>query len=93
MSLRRAVACAVLLTLVLAPVLGVAADDLSASSRGTHREAGLRSCPNQGWRTVPAAVDRPVYVPCAMPLTALDAPPPALSLRLVVRMLFVPPRG
>jgi hypothetical protein len=92
MSLRRAVACAVLLTLVLAPVLGVAAD-LSASSRGTHREAGLRSYPTRGWRTVPAAVDQPVYVPCAMLRAALDASPPGLSLTLVVRPPFVPPRG
>ena len=92
MSLRRAVACAVLLTLVLAPVLGVADDDLS-SSQGTHREAGLRSHPTRGWRMVPAAVDRPAYVPCAMPLTVLDAPPPGPSLTLVVRTPFVPPRG
>jgi hypothetical protein len=93
MWLRGAVAWVVLLTLVLAPMLGVAADDFSASSRGTHHEAGLRSHPTRGWRTVPAAVDRPAYVPCAMPPAALDAPPPEPSLTLVVRTPFVPPRG
>lgn len=93
MSPRRAIACVVLLVVVVAPVLGVAGDDLSSSHRGSHREAGLRQHPPRPWRTVPGTVESPLAVPPAVPLAALDAPEPQPALLLLVRTPFVPPRA
>jgi hypothetical protein len=93
MSPLRGVALALLLSLVLTPVLGLAADDLSASAAGSHHESGLRHQPSRGWRTVPAAVERPPQVPAAVPVATLDAPQPARTLPLPARAPFVPPRG
>jgi hypothetical protein len=87
------IACAALLTLVLVPLLGVAADDLSASGHGPHREAGLRHQPSRGWRTVQAAVDRFADVPPAVLRAPLEAPPLERPVLLLVRTPFVPPRG
>jgi hypothetical protein len=92
MSSRGAIACVVLLLMVVVPVLGVAGDDLPASHRGPHREAGLRHQPPRPWRTAPAAVETPTPLPRVVPLATLDAPEPAHPLLLVVRTPFVPPR-
>ena len=93
MSWRGAIACVALLAVIVVPVLGVAGDDLSASHRGSHREAGLRHQPPRPWRTVPAAVASPLPVPPVVPLATLEAVEPQPVLLLLVRTPFVPPRA
>jgi hypothetical protein len=90
---RRFVVVAVLLSLVLGPALGVAAEDLSASA-GTRHDAGLRHQVTRGWRTMPGTVEPPPDVPRTIPRQALDEiREPACRLPLLVRTPFVPPRG
>lgn len=89
MSLRGVVAAVVLLALVLTPVLGLAADDLSGAARAT----GLRHQPSGAWRTVPGAVEPYVAMPRIVALATLEVWEPAHAQPLVIRMPFVPPRG
>jgi hypothetical protein len=93
MTLRRAIASLLLLTVVLVPVLGVAGDDLSASSRGPHHETGLRHQPPPPWRTLPAIIEAPAAAPRVSPLATLVAPEPERTLPLLIRTPFIPPRG
>jgi hypothetical protein len=93
MGLRRAIAFVVLLALVLVPVLGMAADDLSGSGRAAARDSRLRHQPPRPWRTIPAAVEPPVAIPRMVPLGTLDASELAYAPQLVIRPPFVPPRG
>jgi hypothetical protein len=89
----RLIAVAVLLSLVLGPALGVAADDLSASA-GTRHHAGLRHQVTRGWRTTPGTVAPPPRVPRTAPRQALvEIREPCRRLPLLVRTPFVPPRG
>jgi Protein of unknown function (DUF3987) len=90
---RRTIACLVLLTIVLFPVLGIAGDDFSGFGRGVPRETGLRHQPLRPWRTIPGALEPPFVIPRMVPLAALDASEPAYTLPVVVRTPFVPPRG
>lgn len=90
---RRTIACLVLLTIVLVPVLGFAGDDFSGLGRGVPRETGLRHQPSRPWRTIPGAVEPPLVIPRMVPLGALDVSEPAPALPVIVRTLFVPPRG
>jgi hypothetical protein len=89
----RTIACLVLLTIVLAPLLGVAGDDFSGLGRGAPRETGLRHQPLRPWRTIPGAVEPPTVIPRLALLAALEGSEPAHTLPMVVRTPFVPPRG
>jgi hypothetical protein len=93
MSPRRAVACLVLLALVLAPVMGVAGDELSGAGGHHHRAAGLRHQAPRPWRSVPAAVASPLTVPCVVQAMRLEPAEPEHDLPLFVRPPFVPPRA
>ncbi|HXD98497.1 MAG TPA: hypothetical protein VN646_18245 [Candidatus Acidoferrum sp.] len=88
----RVIVGIVLLSLVLLPALSVAVDDLSASP-GARHEAGMRHQPTRGWRTLPSAVGRPVYVPPATRLQTIEVREPEYTPPLLVRTPFVPPRG
>jgi hypothetical protein len=85
----RLMVCALLLTVVLAPAVGMAFDDLAVA--GTHHS--LRPSPARGWRTPPAAVDRPTLALTTGEFIRLDAPDAAPALPPLTRALFVPPRG
>jgi hypothetical protein len=91
MATIRLVACAIVLALVLVPLVGAASDDLSVA--GTHHDTSVRHQPARGWRTVPAAVDRPEHDTRPTELERLDAAEPAPTLPPLARPLFVPPRG
>jgi hypothetical protein len=89
----RLIVVAVLLSLVLGPTLGVAADDLSASA-GTRHHVGLRHQVTRGWRTMPGTVEPPSYVPRPAPRQArVEIREPCRRLPLLIRTPFVPPRG
>jgi hypothetical protein len=90
---RRAVAFVVLVVLVLVPLLGIAADDLSGSGRAAARETGLRHQPPRPWRTIPAALESPVAMPRMVLLGTLEASELASVPQVVIRPPFVPPRG
>jgi hypothetical protein len=89
---RRVLVVAVLLSVVLGPALGVAADDLSASS-GPRHHAGLRHQPARGWRTLPGLVEGPAYLPPVTGRQRLDLAEPACPFLLLIRTPFVPPRS
>jgi hypothetical protein len=91
MATIRLVACAIVLALVLVPLVGVATDDLSVA--GTHHDNSVRHQPTRGWRTVPAAVDRPEHDTCTTELARLDLAEPASTPPPLARPPFVPPRG
>jgi hypothetical protein len=93
MSARRAIACVVLLAVIVVPVLGLAGDALSASHSRSHREAGLQHQPPRPWRTIPAAVASTPPVLPALPLTVLESAETRPVLLLFVRTPFVPPRA
>jgi hypothetical protein len=93
MSSRRAIACVLMLVMVVVPVVGMAVDDLSVSPHGSHREAGLRHQPPRSGRSAPAAVESPRPVLPAVSFVPLDATEPPLVLPLLVRTPFVPPRA
>jgi hypothetical protein len=85
----RLTICALLLAVILVPAVSVAFDDLSVA--GAHH--ALRPQPARGWRTVPAAVDRPAPALPVGEFVRLDATDAATLLPSLVRALFVPPRG
>lgn len=84
-----------LLSLLVVPVLGLVAD-LSASrtpSAGEQHQSALRHRPPSRWRTAPAAIERPAPPLQGVPLAIIDVPEPGRTRVLLVRRLFVPPRG
>ena len=93
MTLPRTVACVLLVALALVPALGLAGDDLSTSPIGKHHGARLHHRPDRTWRTVPTTLERSTFAPAAAPAERLKAVDVAISLPLVVRVPFVPPRG
>jgi len=93
MTLPRTVACVLLVALALVPALGLAGDDLSASPIGKHHGARLHHRPDRTWRTVPTTLERSTFAPAAARAERLKAVDVAISLPLVVRVPFVPPRG
>jgi hypothetical protein len=88
----KALAVAVLASLVLTPMLAVASDDLSASPRTVHHESGVRQ-PARAWRTLPAAVVAPVDLRRAGSLAPLELVESTRVPSPLVRSPFVPPRG
>jgi len=93
MTLPRTVACVLLVALALVPALGLAGDDLSASPIGKHHGARLHHPPDRMWRTVPTTLERSTFAPAVAPAERLKPVDVAISLPLVVRVPFVPPRG
>lgn len=93
MGLRRSIAFVALLTLVLAPVLGIAADGFSGPGRAVTRDSGLRHQPPRPWRTVPGVVGLPVAIPRIVPVATLESSELSYAPQLVIRTPFVPPRG
>ena len=89
----RALACVVLLTLVLTPALGLAGDDFTSPGRGAPHESGMRHQPPRPWRTTPAVVEPHVMILPIMPLSAVVVLERSQPLPLVVRTPFTPPRG
>jgi cell division protein FtsN len=87
--MMRLMVVALLLAVILVPAVGVAFDDHSAAGP----QHSLRPQPARGWRTVPAAVDRPAPVPRSSEFGRLDATDAAPTVVPLVRALFVPPRG
>ena len=93
MRARQVIVSLVVLALLLVPTLGFAADDLSASPIGKHHGARLHHRPDRTWRTVPTTLERSTFAPAAARAERLKAVDVAISLPLVVRVPFVPPRG
>jgi hypothetical protein len=92
MTPQRTLACLLLLLLALAPALGLAANDLSASAVGKHQHARLQHQPQRAWRTMPTTLTVPPPTPVLTArarLIALDAP---VAMPVVVHRPFVPPR-
>jgi hypothetical protein len=89
----KALAVAVLASLVLTPMLALASDDLSASPRAAHHESGVGHQPARAWRTLPAAVVAPVDLPPAGSLAPLELVESTRVPSPLVRSPFVPPRG
>ena len=85
----RLMVCTLLLAVILVPAVGVAFDDLSVG--GIH--PALRPQLARGWRTVPAAVDRPTLALRISEFVRLDASDSAPIVPPLVRAHFVPPRG
>ena len=93
MAACRALACVLLLTLVLTPVLGFAGDDFTGPGRAAPHESGVRHQPPRPWRTTPAVVEPRVVILRIMPLAAVVASERPHTLPLLVRTPFIPPRG
>jgi hypothetical protein len=93
MAACRALACVVLLTLVLTPVLGLAGDELSGAGRAAPHESGVRHQPPRPWRTTPAIVEPHVVILRIMLLTTVVAAERTQARPLLVRTPFIPPRG
>lgn len=93
MPSARVLAALLIITLALAPAVGFASSDLSASPAGKHHGARLHHQPDRAWRTTPSTLAAPATAPAVTGVTRLGAVEAALVLPLVVRVPFVPPRG
>jgi hypothetical protein len=93
MAVCRPLACVLLLTLVLTPLLGLAGEDFSGAGRAAPHESGVRHQPPRPWRTTPAVVEPHVVILPMMPLTTVVAAERSHALPLLVRTPFIPPRG
>jgi len=93
MRARRGVLLLLILALTLAPAVGFAATDLSASPVGKHHAGRLHHQPDRGWRSVPSTLTPPPVVPDVMDAEAVSPVETMLAVPLVVRAPFIPPRG
>jgi hypothetical protein len=93
MTVRRIVACVVLVALALVPTLGLAADGLSAAPLDKHHRTLLEHHPQRGWRTVATTLPRWTFTPLLVAIALVDAAPGAAAVPLLVRIPFVPPRA
>ncbi|HTO12008.1 MAG TPA: hypothetical protein VMQ51_10575 [Candidatus Binatia bacterium] len=82
----------VVAALALAPAVGFAASDLSASPIGKHHSR-VHQQPDRGWRTVPSTPAPSATVPVVARVERVSAVEAAVALPLVVRLPFIPPRG
>ena len=82
-----------ILALALAPAVGFAASDLSASPAGKHHGGRVHHQPDRAWRTVPATPALSAAAPAVSGGARVGAVETALVLPLVARVPFVPPRG
>jgi hypothetical protein len=93
MRSSRALAALLILALALAPAVGFAGSDLSASPAGKHHSGRVHHQPDRAWRTVPATPASAATAPAVTatgPAGAVEALP---VLPLVTRVVFVPPRA
>ena len=81
-----------ILALTLAPAIGFAASNLSASPAGKHHGSRVHHQPDRAWRTVPAtpALAAASAVSGTARVSGVET---ALVLPLVARVPFVPPRS
>jgi len=89
----RVVASLLIVALVLAPAVGFAGTDLSASPTGKHGSARLHHQPDRGWRSVPSTPvlsTAPLEVPVVQRLSAVET---IVVVAAVARVPFIPPRG
>jgi hypothetical protein len=93
MRMSRLVLGLLVAALALAPALGFAGSDLSASPAGKHHTGRVHHQPDRTWRTVPSAPAPPAAAPAVPRAKRLSAVEAAVPLPLVVRLPFVPPRG
>jgi hypothetical protein len=92
MRVSRTVVGLIVAALALAPAVGFAASDLSASPAGKHH-ARLHHQPQRAWRTVPSTPPLVAAVPAVTRGGRVSRVETAVTLPLVVRIPFVPPRG
>ena len=89
----RVLTALLIVVLAIAPAIGFAASDLSASPAGKHQSGRVHHQPDRGWRTVPST-PAPAGTVAAIPrverLAVVDT---SVAVPLVVRVPFVPPRG
>jgi hypothetical protein len=84
----------VVVALALAPVVGFASSDLSASPAGKHHTGRLHHQPERAWRTVPSTPASAAHVPAAVTgVERVRAVETAVTLPVVLRVPFIPPRG
>jgi len=81
------------LALALAPAVGFAASDLSASPASKHHGGRVHHQPDRTWRTVPATPTLSAAAPAVSGTARVSALETALALPLVARVPFVPPRA
>jgi hypothetical protein len=93
MRVSRIVLGLVVAALALAPAVGFAASDLSASPVGKHHGARVHHQPDRAWRTVPGTPPRAAAAPVLTRVERASATEPGVTLPPVVRVPFVPPRG
>ena len=79
--------------LALAPAVGFAVSDLSATPVGKHDGGRLHHPPDHGWRTVPSTLTPPPVVPDVTDAEAVGLLETMPAIQLVVRAPFIPPRG
>ena len=90
--LSRIVFGLVVVALALAPAVGFAASDLSASPIGKHASR-LHHQTDRGWRTVPSTGAPAAHAPAVTRVERVRAVETAVAVPLVVRLPFIPPRG
>ena len=83
----------VVVALALAPALGFAASDLSASPIGKHHTGRVHHQPDRAWRTVPSTPAPAASRPVLRRVERVSAGDSAVTLPVVVRLPFIPPRG
>jgi len=81
------------IALALGPAFGFAASDLSASPTGKHHHGRLHHQPDRAWRTMPSTLVPAATLPAVTRTEWVGALASPVSIPLVVRVPFVPPRG
>jgi hypothetical protein len=89
----RVLTAVLIAALALAPAVGYAASDLSASPAGKHHGGRLHHQPNRAWRSTPTTLTAASAAPAVAEIARVTAVEISLALPLVVRVPFVPPRG
>lgn len=93
MRSSRALAALLILVLALAPAVGFAGSELSASPAGKHHSGRVHHQPDRAWRTVPATPVPAATAPAVTAIGRAGAVEPRPALPLVARVVFVPPRA
>ena len=93
MRSARALVALLILALALAPAVGFAGSDLSASPAGKHHSGRVHHQPDRVWRTVPATPAPVATAPAVTATGRAGALEPLPALPLVARAVFVPPRA
>jgi hypothetical protein len=89
----RSVVLLLVVALALVPALGFAASDLSAAPTGKHHHGRLHQQPDRAWRTLPSTLVPSATLPAVTRIERAGAFESLVSIPLVVRVPFVPPRG